>query len=117
MAAQAPYGGAWTGNLDDMVEFARDGIVSKTIVDQGPTKVVLFSFAQGQSLSEHTASVPASIHVLHGRASILLGEETYEAGPGSYVHMPANLRHAVDAVENMVFLLTLHRGDQGSQQS
>lgn len=101
---------AWTGNLDAMVEFAKDGIVSKTIVDESRTKVVLFSFAPGQSLSEHTASVPASIHVLQGRASILLGEERYEAGPGSYVFMPANLRHAVDAHENMVFLLTLHKG-------
>jgi quercetin dioxygenase-like cupin family protein len=111
MSERAPYGGAWTGNLDDMVEFARDGIVSKTLVDEGPTKVVLFSFSPGQSLSEHTASVPASIHVLHGQASILLGDERYEAGPGSYVYMPAELRHAVDASENMVFLLTLHRGE------
>jgi quercetin dioxygenase-like cupin family protein len=110
MTDATPYGGAWTGDLDDMVEFAKDGIVSKTIVDEGPTKVVLFSFAQGQSLSEHTAGVPASIHVLHGRASVLLGDERYEAKPGSYIHMPANLRHAVDALENMVFLLTLHRG-------
>src|SRR5665648_982112 len=77
------------------------------------TKMVLFAFSPGQCLSEHTASVPASIHVLDGTASILLGDERHDAGPGTYVYMPAELKHAVDAKDKMVFLLTLHRGANG----
>lgn len=100
----------WVGNLEDMVEFAEGGIVSKTIIDEPRTKVVLFIFHPGQSLSEHTASMPAAIHVLSGRASILLGSERHQAEAGTYVYMPANLNHAVDAQENLVFLLTLFKG-------
>jgi quercetin dioxygenase-like cupin family protein len=101
---------AWVGNLDAMVEFASDGIVSKTVVDEPRTKVVLFAMETGQSLSEHTASMPATIHILQGRASLLLGGERHDAPPGTWIYMPANLNHAVDAVENVVFLLTLLRG-------
>ncbi len=103
----------WVGNLDEMIEYAKDGIVSKTIVDTPETKIVLFAFSPGQCLSEHTASVPASIHVLDGTASITLGDERHDAGPGTYVYMPAELKHAVDAPDKMVFLLTLHRGGNG----
>jgi quercetin dioxygenase-like cupin family protein len=101
---------AWVADLDAMIEFASDGIVSKTVVDEPRTKVVLFAMETGQSLSEHTASMPASIHVLQGTASLLLGTERHDAPPGTWVYMPAHLNHAVDAVDNVVFLLTLFRG-------
>ena len=99
----------WVGDLESMIEFAEGGIVSKTILSEPQTKVVLFSFKAGQSLSEHTAGVPAAIHVLRGKASILLGDERHDAQAGTYVYMPANLTHAVDATEDLVFLLTLFR--------
>lgn len=76
--------GPWVGELDSMIEFASGGIVSKTVIDEPAAKVVLFTLAAGQSLSEHTASMPASIHVLQGRASVLLGEKRHHARPGTY---------------------------------
>ncbi len=99
----------WVGNLSDLTEFAADGIVSKTVVDEPRVKAVLMAMAKGQTLSEHTASMPASIHVLSGNASILLGGERHECPPGTYIYMPAELKHAVLAVDDMVFLLHLHR--------
>lgn len=101
----------WVGNLTDMTEYADDGIVSKTVVDEPRVKVVHFAMSAGQSLSEHTASMPASIHVLEGQSSVLLGDERHDAPPGTYIYMPAHLNHAVDAITDMVFLLHLHRGE------
>jgi quercetin dioxygenase-like cupin family protein len=106
-ARTTPY----TGDIGTMIEYATDGIVSKTVVDEPRVKAVLFSMSAGQSLSEHTASMPASIHVLEGEASILLGETRHPSPPGTYIYMPANLNHAVDAVTDTVFLLHLHRGE------
>lgn len=100
----------WVGNLTDLVEFADEGTVSKTLIDGPDTKIVLFAMAKGQSLSEHTASVPASIHVLQGLSTVTLGEDAHEAPAGAYIYMPAAMRHAVEATEDLVFLLTLHRG-------
>jgi quercetin dioxygenase-like cupin family protein len=96
-------------DLFEMVEIAESGIVSKAIVENEHHKIVHFSFAKGQELSEHTASVPAVIHVLQGKGTVVLGGERHAAGPGSLYYMPADLRHAVVADEELVFLLTMFR--------
>ena len=109
---ETPRTTPWVGDLSNITEFASDGIVSKTIVDEPRVKALLMAFAPGQSLSEHTASMPASIHILQGHASVLLGEERHDAPAGTYIYMPAGLKHAVEAIDQMVFLLHLHRGEE-----
>ncbi|HCG99526.1 MAG TPA: hypothetical protein DE036_07005 [Actinobacteria bacterium] len=96
-------------NINDLVEFAKEGTVSKTLVDNAKSKIVLFMMSKGQSLSEHTAGTPAIIHVLSGTAKVRLDKEMHEATPGSLIFMPTKLVHAVDAEEDLVFLLTLVR--------
>ena len=94
-------------NLEGMIEFAKDGIVSKTIVDEPRSKVVLFCMAAGQSLSEHTASVPATIHVIRGEGTITLDGNKTRGTPGTFVFMPEKQPHALKAEKDMVFLLHL----------
>lgn len=101
-------------NLEDMIEFAKDGIVSKTVAKVKGNEISLFCLATGQQLSTHSASFPAVIHVLQGRGEITLGKEVYEAKPNSWFSMPKNLPHAVEAIENLVFLLTLFKGNSNS---
>jgi len=95
------------GNLSEMIEFAKDGIVSKTITDQQKVKVVLFCMSAGQFLSKHTASVPATIHVIRGEGTITLGKKEYEAVPGTWIYMPKNQLHGLNAKKDMVFLLNM----------
>lgn len=109
MNASAPLK-AHAADLTGMIEFARDGIVSKTVIDEACAKVILFCMEKGQSLSEHTASMPATIQIIQGCASVLMGEERLAAEPGSFYYMPARLNHAIDATDDMVFLLTLFKG-------
>jgi quercetin dioxygenase-like cupin family protein len=97
-------------NLNEKAEFASDGIVSKTIVDEKFAKIILFGFAAGQSLSEHASSMPAVIHILSGKGRVLLGEEWHDAVPGSWFFMPPGLNHAIQADEDTVMLLTMFRG-------
>ena len=93
-----------------MVEFAKDGIVSKTVAEVDGNEISLFCMATGQELSTHSASFPAVIHVLQGKGEIILGKEVYEAKPSSWFSLPKNLAHAVKSTENLVFLLTLFKG-------
>ncbi|MFQ5910540.1 MAG: cupin domain-containing protein, partial [Thermoplasmata archaeon] len=96
-------------DIASAIEFAEDGIVSKTILDTPESKVVLFCMAGGQSLSEHTASMPATIHFLGGSGKVRLGEDEHPVKEGVWVHMPAGQLHAIDAEADLVFLLTLFR--------
>ncbi len=85
------------------------GILSRTIYQDDRIKVVVFGFDADQELSEHTASTPALVQILRGEATLTLGTETADAAPGTWVHMPANLPHAVHAHTPTVMLLVLLR--------
>jgi len=83
------------------------GILSHTLFSDDRLKAVLFGFAQGEELSEHTASMPAILHFLQGEAKLTLGDDTLEAKPGTWVHMPSGLRHGIQAQTPVVMLLLL----------
>jgi quercetin dioxygenase-like cupin family protein len=83
------------------------GILSRTLYNDDRLKVVLFGFAQGEELSEHTASLPAILHFFQGEATVTLGDDWNEAKPGTWVHMPSGLRHRIQAKTLVVLLLLL----------
>ena len=83
------------------------GILSRTLFNDDRLKVVIFGFAQGEELSEHTASMPGVLHFLQGEASLTLDADTVEAKPGTWVHMPKGMRHSIQAKTPVVMLLLL----------
>ena len=83
------------------------GILSRTLYNDDRLKAVLFGFAPGEELSEHTASMPAVLHFLQGEARLTLGDDTLEGKPGTWVHMPTGLRHSIQAKTPLVMLLLL----------
>ncbi len=91
-------------------EIPPDSIVSRTIHSDDDLKAVLFGFAAGQELSEHTASMPATLIFLQGEARLTLGDETQDAQTGTWVHMPPHLPHSIHAHTPTVMLLLMLRG-------
>lgn len=94
-------------DLADEVAIPEDGIISRTLLQDDRLKAVLFGFSAGQELSEHTAAVPAIMHVILGEARVTVGTETFEASEGSWIHMQPNLSHSVYARVPVVMLLLL----------
>jgi len=89
------------------VETPDDGIVSRAIYNDDDVRVVHFSFAPSQQLSDHTAPMPVTLEVVEGEATITLGDKVVEARPGTWMHMPGNTPHSVVAKTPLVLLLTL----------
>jgi quercetin dioxygenase-like cupin family protein len=83
------------------------GILSRTLFTDDRLKVVLFGFAQGEELSEHTASMPAVLQFIQGEATVRLGDDRHEAKAGTWVHMPAGLKHSIKAKTPVIMLLLL----------
>jgi quercetin dioxygenase-like cupin family protein len=103
---QHPY--TYIENLSNQVaDIPADSIISRTLFSDEGIKVVLFGFAQGQELSEHTASQPAIIQLIAGEATLTLGKDKHNAKAGTWVHMPPNLPHSVEAKTEVTMLLTL----------
>jgi quercetin dioxygenase-like cupin family protein len=97
----------FAGLTDLISAIPDDSIVSRTIFSSDQMKAILFGFAAGQELSEHTASKPAILHFVSGEARLTLGEEAMMAQPGSWVQMEANLPHSVFAETEVIMLLLL----------
>lgn len=91
------------------VEIPTDGAISRVVFRNDRLRVVIFGFDTGQELTDHTAAVPAIIEVVSGRLEVTLGDNELNATPGTWIHMPAHLSHAVVALEPTVMLLTLLR--------
>lgn len=85
------------------------GTLSRTFVNDAQLKVVLFTFAAGEELSEHTASMPASMHFLSGAARVTVAGDSLAAGPGTWIHMAPHVSHSIRTDEPVVMLLTLYK--------
>ncbi|HLP08736.1 MAG TPA: cupin domain-containing protein [Opitutaceae bacterium] len=96
-------------SLPAATQFSDNGIVSRTVLSAGRTRVVLFGFAAGQELTEHASPARALVQMLSGRAEWTLAGEKRTLGPGDLLHMPPGLPHAVRALEAFSMLLTLVR--------
>ena len=96
-------------NLVNMVEYANDSIVSKTILDKTAGSITLFAFDKGQKLSEHTSPYDAVVQVLDGNAQINIGGENNNVSSGEIIIMPANIPHSVTANEKFKMLLIMIR--------
>lgn len=83
------------------------GILSQTLSNEDGIELVLFAFAPGEQLSEHTSARPAIIHVLAGEADLTVGPDAFPATAGTWVRMPADTRHSVLARTALVMALYL----------
>jgi len=85
-----------------------ESIVSRTLYQSDTVRVILFGFAAGQELSEHSTPMAATLHVLSGQATVTLGAESFEVGPGAWAQMPPKLPHSIRAhAEPVLMVLTM----------
>lgn len=94
-------------SFDGSIEYSDGGIVSKTVLKKETGNISLFSFAKGEGLSEHTAPFDAIIQVVDGKAEIVIGGKSFYLEDGQSIIMPANITHAVKAVEKFKMVLTM----------
>ena len=105
----APKGSAF--NLVNHIEYAAGSVVSKTLIKKEIGNITLFAFDEGQGLSEHTAPFDAVVHILDGKTEITIGGEPQTVTAGEMLIMPANISHALHAVEKFKMLLVMIRGE------
>jgi len=91
----------------ELPELPPDSIISRTLYQDERMKAILFGFAPGQELSEHTSSKTAVLHLLQGEARFTLGEDTFESQAGTWVRMPPHLPHSILAKTPLVLLLLM----------
>lgn len=96
-------------DLNALIDYAADSVVSKTLVDKEPGTVTLFAFDADQRLSEHTAPFDALVQIVDGQAVITIAGNELNVSAGQVVIMPANIPHAVRGDVKFKMLLTMIR--------
>ncbi len=94
-------------SFDGSVNYSDNGIVSKTVLKKETGNISLFAFDKGEALSEHTAPFDALIQVVDGKSEIIIGGKSFILDAGQSIIMPANIPHAVRAVEKFKMVLTM----------
>ena len=94
-------------SLANLVEYQTGSVVSRTLAKQPSGSVTLFAFDRDQALSEHTAPFDALVHVIEGGVEISIADATHRLAAGDVIIMPANVPHAVRAVERFKMVLIM----------
>ena len=94
-------------HLNELVEFPKEGILSKTIHESPSGEADLFMIPKGGKISGHTSSRDAAVMILRGEGEFMLGEQMHSVKAGDWFFMEAGLVHALSATEDLAFTLTL----------
>jgi quercetin dioxygenase-like cupin family protein len=95
--------------LDTLVTPTAQGIASRVLARAAAGNVTLFAFDAGEELSEHTAPFDALALTLSGTLVLTIGGAEVRTAPQTIVLMPANVPHAVHAIEASRMLLIMLR--------
>ena len=94
-------------SFSESIDYSDGGVVSKTVLKKQTGNISVFSFEKGEALSEHTAPFDAMIQVVEGNGEVIIGGTPFTLGKNQCIIMPANIPHAVNAVERFKMVLTM----------
>jgi quercetin dioxygenase-like cupin family protein len=95
---------------EEIARFAADvpsGRRSITLLKTPTLRVVLVTMRAGTELHEHTAPAVITMQGLQGRLVVTLPGEELALAPGDLIALREHTHHAVRAVEDGAFLLTI----------
>jgi quercetin dioxygenase-like cupin family protein len=91
----------------ELVNYQDGSIVSRMLINKKSGSVTLFAFDEKQKLSEHTAPFDALVQILEGEAEISISGKKLILKQGDSIIMPANIPHAVEAINKFKMILTM----------
>ena len=94
-------------NIIDMIEYPREGVLSKEIYKDKKSNVSLFCMAKNTDISEHTSTRMGFVYVIEGNGIFNLEGKDIIMKKGVLINMKENAKHSLKAIENTSFLLTL----------
>ena len=100
-----------TFKANEAISYAEGGVVSKELIHNDSGSITLFSFDEGQGLSEHIAPFDALIQVIDGEMELTVEGTAYDIKAGESFIIPFGARHSVAAHKPFKMLITMIRGN------
>ncbi|VTM25610.1 Cupin domain [Stutzerimonas stutzeri] len=93
--------------LVDQISYQDGQVISKTLGQNQGVGLTLFCLPKDEEISAHKSRGDALVTLLEGRAKITIDDKDYIVSAGESIVLPANHPHALYALENFKFLLTV----------
>ena len=97
-------------HLKDLVAYQEGSIASRMIINKKAGSITIFSFDEGEGLSEHTAPFDAVVTILDGDCEVWVCGESHPMREGDTIIFPANAPHALSAVTRFKMILVMVKG-------
>lgn len=94
-------------NLKELVPYGEKTINSMMIALKNSLNSAIFAFDKEEMLSEHSAPADAFVYVLDGELEISINKIVHKVKKGEMILMPANIPHALKALERAKMLLII----------
>ena len=93
--------------MAEQISVQQGQIISKTLAQNEAVSITLFAFAKGEEISAHDSTGDAMVHVLEGTGKFTVGGKEHICNAGEALIMPAKIPHAVYAVDDFKWILTV----------
>jgi len=81
-----------------------EGVRLKTLVHGEKTHLCEFRIAKGGRVPEHSHPHEQTGYLVSGRLKFIVGDESFEAGPGDSWCLPGDVAHAAEVLEDSVMV-------------
>ena len=96
----------------DSISYAEKAVVSKHVLKKETGNISLFAFDKGEGLSEHKAPFDAVVMIVDGKADVIIDGKSHLLSAGETIIMPANISHALRAVEKFKMVLIMIKSNE-----
>jgi quercetin dioxygenase-like cupin family protein len=88
-------------------QYADDGLTARSLAREDDVRITIVAMKASARMAEHRADETAVVHVLSGEVRLHLPEGGLELSAGRLHVLAPGLQHAVEALVDSAFLLTL----------
>ncbi|WP_135611638.1 cupin domain-containing protein [Methanococcoides sp. AM1] len=94
-------------DLSELMQFPSEGIFSTVLAKAEDYNYTLMCLAAGTNIDEHTSTKTGVVQVLKGKGVFRLFDKDIGMKEGTFIFMPANAPHSLQAEEDLAILLCL----------
>lgn len=91
----------------ELVEYAHDSIVRKTVIHKTSGDVSVSSFDEGEKLCEKTTDYDTYVQIIEGKADVTINNINHTLNLGEGIIIPAHTLHCFKADEQFKMITTI----------
>jgi|SRR3989344_2936845 len=105
MAAELNTG--FSKDLNKLINFPPEGIFSTVLTKTEGSSCTLMCLSKESSIDTHTSTKAGVIYVIKGKGKFKLFDEEIFMQNGTFIFMPKNSPHSLNAIEDLAIILLL----------